>query len=173
MRYIFITPWKISQQMYLYDFIQEFLVRISKFTSITHIFPTSPLSKDELALFYIKELKKLSVENPLCIAFDENGKHRTSFDFAKNLNQYELRGEKMIIFCLGGAYGLPVELKSLGRIELVSLSQMTFPHELAFAVLLEQVYRVRCILSNHPYHHSDVSPLATSLLSQKNKKNYS
>lgn len=170
MRYIFITPWKIPQQSYLSSFVQEFLARITKFVSITHIFPSTQLSQDELASFYIKEFKKLSVENPICIAFDENGKHHTSFDFAKNLNQYELRGEKVIIFCLGGAYGLPVELKLLGRLELISLSSMTLSHELAFAVLLEQVYRARCILSNHPYHHGEVSSLACALLKKKNKK---
>ncbi len=168
MRYVFITPWKIPQQSLLFGFVQEFLGRISKFTPITHIFPSSQMNSNELASFYTKEFKKLSVENPLCIAFDENGKHRKSFDFAKNLNQYELRGEKMVIFCLGGAYGLPAELKLLGRIELISLSHMTFPHELAFAVLLEQVYRARCILSNHPYHHGDTSPLASVLSKQIN-----
>ena len=172
MRYVFITPWKIPQQSYLFTFVQEFLGRISKFTPISHIYPASQLSSDELAAFYIKEFKKLSVENPLCIALDENGKHRTSSDFAKNLDQFELRGEKMVIFCLGGAYGLPENLKHLGRVELISLSQMTFPHELAFAVLLEQVYRARCILSNHPYHHGDVSPLAAVYSNQKIKNKY-
>ncbi|MBX9839956.1 23S rRNA (pseudouridine(1915)-N(3))-methyltransferase RlmH [Silvanigrella sp.] len=162
MRYVFITPWKIPQQSYLYDFVNEFQSRISKFTSITHIYPTSPINQNELYAFYAKEFKKLSVENPLCIAFDENGKNSSSAEFAKSLDQYESRGEKMIIFCLGGAYGLPAELKSLGRIQLISLSQMTFPHELAFAVLLEQVYRARCILSNHPYHHGEISSLAKS-----------
>jgi 23S rRNA (pseudouridine1915-N3)-methyltransferase len=170
MRYLFITPWKIPQQSHLFSFVQEFLGRISKFTPIVHIFPSSHLSQDELVSFYTKEFKKLSVENPLCIAFDENGRHRTSYDFAKTLDQYELRGEKMIIFCFGGAYGLPVDLKLFGRVELVSLSSMTFPHELAFSVLLEQVYRARCILSNHPYHHGDVSPLANVFSKQKNKK---
>jgi 23S rRNA (pseudouridine1915-N3)-methyltransferase len=170
MRYVFITPWKISQQSYLNSFVQEFLGRISKYTPVAHIFPTSQLNKEDLSSFYAKELKKLSVEKLLCISFDENGKHQTSSDFAKSLDHYEMRGEKMIVFCLGGAYGLPAELKSLGKIELVSLSKMTFPHELAFAVLLEQVYRARCILSNHPYHHGDISPLANSYLHQKNPK---
>lgn len=170
MRYVLLTPWKIPQQSPLFQFIQEFLGRISKFTPITHLFPSTHLNQDELVSFYIKEFKKLSVENPLCIAFDENGKHQSSLSFAKSLDQYELRGEKMVIFCLGGAYGLPIEIKSLGRVELVSLSCMTFSHELSFAVLLEQIYRARCILSNHPYHHGDVSPLATAFINKKSKK---
>ena len=167
MRYIFITPWKIPKQSYLYNFINEFQNRISKYISVTHIYPSSALNQNDLAAFYAKEFKKLSVENPLCIAFDENGKIYSSDHFAMKLDQFESRGEKMIIFCLGGAYGLPEELKTCARIELISLSQMTFPHELAYAILLEQVYRARCILSKHPYHHGDVSPLAKLFISKQ------
>lgn len=164
MRYVFITPWKVSQQSYLHGFIKEFLSRISKFTPVTYIFPSTQLEQEDIPSFYAKELKKLSVENPLCIAFDENGAQCQSSHFAKNLAQYELRGEKMVVFCLGGAYGLPAELKSLARVELISLSAMTFPHEMAFAISVEQVYRARCIISNHPYHHGDISPLAKIFL---------
>lgn len=168
MRYVIITPWKISQQSLLCGFVDEFLQRISKFIPITHIYPSANINQEELAAFYIKKFKKLSVENPLCFVFDENGQHFSSVDFAKSLNQIELQGEKMVIFCLGGAYGLPEELKMLGRIKLISLSKMTFPHELAFTMLLEQIYRARCILNNHPYHHDEISPLAKNFM-KKNK----
>ncbi len=169
MRYIFITPWKIPKNSLLYDFIQEFFSRISKHTSVQHIFPSSQLNPNEVLAFYTKEIKKFSVENPLCIALDENGENLSSSGLAKNLEQYEVKGEKIVLFCLGGAYGLPEELKSIVKIDLISLSRMTFPHEMALAVLVEQVYRARCILSNHPYHHGDKSPLALSLQKYKKK----
>ncbi|KAB8027759.1 23S rRNA (pseudouridine(1915)-N(3))-methyltransferase RlmH [Fluviispira multicolorata] len=169
MRYIFITPWKLPKNSLLYDFIQEFLGRISKFTPVQHISPPATIHSNELSAFYAKEIKKISVEKPLCFALDENGDSVNSSELSKSLEQCELKGEKYILFCLGGAYGLPEELKALVRVELISLSKMTFPHEMAFAVLVEQVYRARCILSNHPYHHGDKSPLAMSIKSQFKK----
>ncbi|APJ02784.1 23S rRNA (pseudouridine(1915)-N(3))-methyltransferase RlmH [Silvanigrella aquatica] len=170
MRYVVLTPWKIPQQSLLFDYVQEFLDRISKYTPTTHIYPSSSLAQEDLAAFYTKEFKKLSVENPLCIAFDENGAAQNSFEFAKRLDQFEQKGEKMVIFCLGGAYGLPREIKALGRIHLISLSKMTFPHELALGILLEQIYRARCILSNHPYHHGDISALAQTFSKEIRQK---
>lgn len=167
MRYIFLIPWKVPPQSHLYKYIEEFQNRITKLCAVTIVQAQAHLTQDELAPFYIKEIKKISVENPLCIALDENGKNISSLLFAKQLEQYETRGEKVLVFCLGGAYGLPKELKKLGRLELISLSAMTFPHEMALAILFEQIYRAKCILSNHPYHHGEPSPLVKELKSKK------
>ncbi|WGL58720.1 23S rRNA (pseudouridine(1915)-N(3))-methyltransferase RlmH [Pigmentibacter sp. JX0631] len=150
----------------LYKFVEEYQKRVAKFTPITIIQPQTILSVEEISLFYQKEIKKLSVENPLCFALDENGKNYSSISFAKKLELFETRGEKMVIFCLGGAYGLPKELKNIGRLELFSLSALTFPHELALAVLFEQIYRAKCILSNHPYHHGEPSALIKEIKSK-------
>ncbi len=166
MRYIFLIPWKVPQQSLLYKYIEEFQNRITKSCAVTIVQAHTHLSQDDLALFYTREIKKISVENPLCLALDENGKNISSLLFAKQLEQYETRGEKVIVFCLGGAYGLPKELKKLGRLELISLSAMTFPHEMALAILFEQIYRAKCILTNHPYHHGAPSALVKDLKSQ-------
>lgn len=163
MRYTFLLPWKMPRDSLLYTFVEEFQKRVAKFTPITIIQPHTVLSQEEISAFYAKEIKKLSVENPLCFALDENGQNYSSTAFAKKLELFETRGEKMVIFCFGGAYGLPKELKNLGRLELFSLSQLTFPHELALAVLLEQIYRAKCILAKHPYHHGDPSALVKEL----------
>lgn len=167
MRYIFLIPWKVPQQSSLFKYIEDFQSRVAKMCTITVVQPQSNLSPSEIPLFYAKEIKKISVEAPLCFALDENGKNISSQLFSKQLAQYESRGEKVIVFCLGGAYGLPKELKSMGRLELFSLSAMTFPHELALAILFEQIYRAKCILSNHPYHHGEPSSLAKELQNKK------
>ena len=163
MRYVFITPWKVAHQSFYYDAIQEYLKRIQKLVPVLHISPINTLDPNDLLSFYAKELKKFSTEKPLCFALDENAKTQSSSEFAKNLEQLEIKGEKTVVFCLGGAYGLPAQLQILSRIEAISLSPMTFPHEMAFTIVLEQIYRARCIISKHPYHHGEKSALAKEM----------
>ena len=165
MKYIFITPWKIPKNSNLLHFSEEFYTRISKFVACEIVAAQNPLDEKELVHFYTKEIKKCSVEKPICFAFDENGTSYSSANFAKDLKQQEINGEKVVLFCFGSAYGLPRELIPLVRIKLISLSSLTFSHELAFSVALEQIYRARCIMNNHPYHHGDISPLAKELRS--------
>lgn len=163
MRYVFLTPWKIPKNSLLTNFIEEFYSRILKHFSCEIVAPQATLNEKEVIHFYEKEIKKLNTEKPICFAFDENGNSYSSTNFAKELKQQEINGEKCIVFCFGSAYGLPKELLSYLRVKLVSLSELTFSHELAFSVALEQIYRACCINNNHPYHHGDKSPLAKEL----------
>jgi 23S rRNA (pseudouridine1915-N3)-methyltransferase len=74
-----------------------------------------------------------------------------SRDFAARLKAWEEQGASEILFLLGGADGLSPELRSQANFVL-SLGQMTWPHLLARAMLVEQIYRAQQILSGHPYH---------------------
>ncbi len=163
MKYVFITPWKISKNSLLYPFVEEFLSRISKHIPCEIVTPQSPLEEKELANFYLKEIKKLNIDKPICFAFDENGISYSSKKFAKELKQQEINAEKYVLFCFGSAYGLPKEILSVVRIKLISLSELTFAHELSFSIAMEQIYRARCIMDNHPYHHGEKSALAKVL----------
>lgn len=88
----------------------------------------------------------------LVICLDEHGKTMTSPQLASHLNQWFEHPGKAPCFVVGGAYGLSRQV--LARAEFtLSLSPMTFPHEMARVVLLEQVYRAATILGNMPYHH--------------------
>ena len=160
MKYLFLTPWKISKNSALFQFSEEFFFRVSQSIPCEIITPQSVLKEKDIVAFYTKEIKKCSTTKPICFAFDENGVTGNSESFAKDLKQQEINGEKIILFCFGGAYGLPKEILPLVRCHLISLSPLTFSHELAFCVALEQIYRARCILSNHPYHHGEMSSLA-------------
>jgi 23S rRNA (pseudouridine1915-N3)-methyltransferase len=159
-KYIFIAPWKIPKNSNLFNFYDEFTNRISKFINCEFIWAQSALTEKDAIQFYTKEITKITPEKPICFAFDENGKTFDSDKFSRELKQQEINAEKVVLFCFGGAYGLPKELTNLVRIKLISLSSLTFSHELAFCVALEQIYRARCIMENHPYHHGEKSPLA-------------
>ncbi len=83
---------------------------------------------------------------------DEGGKRYSSVTFSKFLQQQFNRGGQGICFIIGGAYGFSEELyhKSAGS---VSLSDMTFSHQMVRMIFLEQVYRAMTILRGEPYHH--------------------
>ena len=83
-------------------------------------------------------------------AMAEEGKAMTSREFSKLLERDALAGGSA--FAIGGAYGLSDEVKKNAD-ALISLSPMTFTHEFARAVLLEQIYRAKTISANTGYHH--------------------
>jgi 23S rRNA (pseudouridine1915-N3)-methyltransferase len=88
---------------------------------------------------------------PILVALDERGKILGSRDFAARLKGWEEQGAPEILFLLGGADGLAPELRDQAGFVL-SLGQMTWPHLLARAMLVEQIYRAQQILAGHPYH---------------------
>ena len=87
------------------------------------------------------------------VALTENGEKLTSVDFAKRLNNL---GSNQVTFVIGGADGLTPEIKKLAQWEL-SLSSMTFPHEIARLLLAEQLYRACSILQGSPYHRGEAN----------------
>ncbi len=80
----------------------------------------------------------------------EEGRTFTSNDFSKKLEQDELVGSSA--FVIGGPYGLSAEAKERAD-TLMSMSPMTFTHEFARAILLEQIYRAKTISAKTGYHH--------------------
>lgn len=91
-------------------------------------------------------------EDDEIILLDEKGKERNSIDFAKYLNEKMLYSNKRMVFVVGGPYGFSKEVyqKAHGKI---SLSAMTFSHQLVRVVFLEQLYRAMTIIKGEPYHH--------------------
>ncbi|MEG3658172.1 23S rRNA (pseudouridine(1915)-N(3))-methyltransferase RlmH [Arenibacter palladensis] len=88
----------------------------------------------------------------LLILLDENGKQKTSVEFSEFLQKKMNSGLKQLVFVIGGPYGFSdaVYQKSQGKI---SLSKMTFSHQMVRLFMVEQLYRAFTILRNEPYHH--------------------
>ncbi len=83
------------------------------------------------------------------ILLDPGGKQMDSDAFSRIFEQAEMTGRDLV-FLVGGAGGLPARWRERADL-LLSLSPMTFPHELARAMLAEQIYRAFAILRGHPY----------------------
>ncbi|NLX65932.1 MAG: 23S rRNA (pseudouridine(1915)-N(3))-methyltransferase RlmH [Bacteroidales bacterium] len=86
------------------------------------------------------------------ILLDEKGKHYSSVEFARQIEKKLLSTSKRLVFVVGGAYGFSDEVRERAN-EKVSLSSMTFTHQMVRLVFAEQLYRAMTILHNEPYHH--------------------
>lgn len=96
-------------------------------------------------------LKKVQASDEL-ILLDENGKQFSSVEFSQFLQKKMNSGLKQLIFVIGGPYGFSeaVYQRANGKI---SLSKMTFSHQMVRVFFIEQLYRAYTILRNEPYHH--------------------
>lgn len=86
------------------------------------------------------------------VILDERGRTLSSEEWAAFLGERMVRGSTEVALVIGGAYGLSEAIKQRGDFQL-ALSPMTFPHQLARLILLEQTYRALTILRNEPYHN--------------------
>jgi len=103
----------------------------------------------------IKEAAKIfqSVnEDDYVILLDERGKELRTLEFSGALEKMFLLPKKRIVFVIGGAWGFPESVYTRADSK-ISLSKMTFPHQLVRLLFLEQLYRVFTIIKGEPYHH--------------------
>ena len=96
-------------------------------------------------------LKKISPTDTV-ILLDENGKQYSSVEFSDFLQQKMQQNFKQIVFVIGGAYGFSQEVYQRNN-QSLSLSAMTFSHQMVRLIFLEQLYRGASIWKNEPYHH--------------------
>ena len=96
-------------------------------------------------------LKKLSSSDEL-ILLDERGKTYSSLEFSDYLQKKMNSGLKQLVLVIGGPYGFSesVYARANGKI---SLSKMTFSHQMIRMIIAEQLYRAFTIIRNEPYHH--------------------
>ncbi|MDE7402867.1 MAG: 23S rRNA (pseudouridine(1915)-N(3))-methyltransferase RlmH [Muribaculaceae bacterium] len=99
----------------------------------------------------IEILSKLTPADNV-VLLDEHGKLYTSIEFSNVLQRLMATGRKRIVFVVGGPYGFSEAVKNRAD-SLLSLSKMTFNHEMVRLFFTEQIYRAMTILRGEPYHH--------------------
>jgi len=122
----------------------DFLKRLSRYAQVEGI-----ALKDESAL--LKLCAPDARPKRALVLLDGRGKQLSSEEFAKWLREYQDRSSSPVLFAVGPADGFSEHARQLATLVL-SLGKMTFAHELARVVLLEQLYRAFTILKGHPYH---------------------
>ncbi len=127
----------------------DYTKRITWPLTLREVEEKRPLSSAELKAREGELLKKAIPERAWLVCMDAGGKSLDSKAFATKMNEWQEHGP--IAFLIGGADGLDGSLLKQASFTL-SLSAMTWPHMLARTMLIEQIYRAQCILTNHPYH---------------------
>ena len=139
------------------DLIEEYSKRLNFY--IKFEFEVIPDLKNTKSLSEILQkekegeliLKKLVPSDEL-ILLDERGKSYSSMDFSVYLQKKMNSGLKQLIFIIGGPYGFSDEVYARANGKL-SISKMTFSHQMIRPFFIEQLYRGFTILRNEPYHH--------------------
>ncbi|TFH95733.1 23S rRNA (pseudouridine(1915)-N(3))-methyltransferase RlmH [Porphyromonas levii] len=86
------------------------------------------------------------------ILMDERGKQLTSIELSKLIEQKQMTVPRKLLFVIGGPYGFSPAVYAACPLKL-SLSKLTFSHQMVRLFLIEQIYRAYTIIHNHPYHH--------------------
>ena len=148
---------KIKEQ-YLKDGINEYLKRISAYSNVEIIEVLDSKVKDNPNSFDIEKAKNEEGErvlkllkNDYLIGLDLNRKEFTSEEFAEFISKKMVEGGSSISFVIGGSYGLSDALKNRCN-SFITLSKLTFLHQMTRLILLEQIYRAFKILNNETYH---------------------
>jgi 23S rRNA (pseudouridine1915-N3)-methyltransferase len=150
-----ISPGKTKKE-YLAAAIADFQKRLSVFSPCRMIYTREVPARTKTPVRQITEqesrrlLEKIEMPT-LLVALDCTGKQYSSEEFAALLQKWEEEGRRSITFLIGGHLGLS-ELVAAKADVLLSLSKMTFTHEMARLLLLEQLYRAWTIRKGTGYH---------------------
>ncbi len=135
----------------------EYLKRLQAFTklNIIELREESFSEKDPVEITKQKEAEKIfgaleKIKDTFIITLEEKGKQFSSVDFSKQLTKWS--AEKSLTFIIGGPLGLSPEVVKKANANL-SLSPLTFTHQMTRVILLEQIYRAMMIEQNRKYHY--------------------
>lgn len=152
MKILFVSVGKPHDGMFR-EAVEEFSLRISRSHALDWRFVSSSKKagdagkKEEAAA-----IEKILSAGDFLVSLDERGKTLSSPEFADFFQKRMNDGAKRVVFVIGGSYGIHESLLEKSN-SVLSLSRLTFPHQLARLILAEQVYRAFSIIKGEKYHH--------------------
>ncbi|MBL4676914.1 MAG: 23S rRNA (pseudouridine(1915)-N(3))-methyltransferase RlmH [Mucilaginibacter sp.] len=156
MKITFITVGK-TEDAYLKEGIEKYVKRLKHYTKLElldlpELKNTKALTEDQQKTKEAEMiLKKVTPQDHL-ILLDEGGVEYTSVQFANYINKRSVSSSADIIFVVGGPYGFHESVYQRANDKL-SLSRMTFSHQMVRLFFVEQLYRAYTIIKGEPYHH--------------------
>lgn len=143
-----------TEHKYLNEGIHLYTKRIQHFIPF-YVLEVNIIKPKAQSLYQKAEAKQLLKnlnKDDYLILLDDKGKEYSSHDFAEQLQKFFQLSAPRLVFIAGGAYGFDDSLYERANHKM-SLSKMTFPHDLCRLIFLEQLYRALTIINNHPYQH--------------------
>ena len=158
MRFTFLTIGKIKEK-WMRQGIDEYLKRLSPIAKVEILSPDeekmpenpSPAMKEKVMEKEGDKLLKYLKDEDFLILLDLKGKPVTSEGLADILRRKMVSGTSRFIFKIGGPYGNGENIRKRANLK-ISISAMTFTHQMARLILAEQVYRAMKIIRHEPYH---------------------
>ena len=137
--------------------IEEYVKRLQHYVAVNiqyigDVRNTRNMSKAQQKSAEGKALLSTLDNSDYVVLLDEHGTERGSMEYSQWLQRRMASGCKRLVFVVGGPYGFSNEVYDRAN-EKISLSKMTFPHELVRLIFVEQLYRAFTILHHEPYHH--------------------
>lgn len=156
MKIILIQIGKTSTD-YIQKGIDEYSSRIGHFMpfeikTIADVKTTKKSTPDQQKISEGQQILSLVGNQDYLMLLDERGKQFTSREFSSFLTNKSVSLPRNLIFVIGGPYGFSQDVYNRAD-SMLSLSKMTFPHELIRLFFVEQIYRAMTIARNLPYHH--------------------
>jgi 23S rRNA (pseudouridine1915-N3)-methyltransferase len=142
-----------TRNPHLQGLIKDYSKRVGHFCELLIREVPPAKNRDPVRVVSVEGERLLAKVNPSCllILLDAGGQSYTTEQFAAFLEKHRDCSPKLLTFAIGGPEGFSEAVK--GRADqTLSLSPMTFPHEMARSLLLEQIYRAFSILHGSPYH---------------------
>ncbi|NLU27764.1 MAG: 23S rRNA (pseudouridine(1915)-N(3))-methyltransferase RlmH [Hungateiclostridium thermocellum] len=158
MKITIIAVGKIKEK-YLKEGINEYSKRLSRYCKLEIIEVEDEHAPDNLSSLEEQQVKKREAERvvkrlkegTLLVVLDVRGSKMSSEELARKLESFFISGKSHVTFVIGGSLGIDKELLNMADFSL-SLSDMTFPHQLTRLILLEQLYRSFKIINGETYH---------------------
>lgn len=142
-----------SREAWLQEALSDYAGRIRRYTpfELGEVREEKGALADDMRRRECERLEKLIPAGATVLLLDELGEQMSSPGLAAFIGKQRDMGIGELVFVIGGAYGFSEDFRRRGR--LLSLSKMTFTHQMVRVFLLEQVYRAFTILNGEPYHH--------------------
>ncbi|MFN8210148.1 MAG: 23S rRNA (pseudouridine(1915)-N(3))-methyltransferase RlmH [Bacteroidales bacterium] len=144
-------------EKYLSDGVAEYTARIKKYIAfdiitIPDLRNTKSMPVEEQKLREGRQVIQSLSADDLVILLDDKGKEYTTMGFATQLEKTFHMSKKRVVFVIGGPWGFSQELYSRADMK-ISLSKLTFSHQLVRLLFVEQLYRALTVIKGDPYHH--------------------
>jgi 23S rRNA (pseudouridine1915-N3)-methyltransferase len=142
-----------SREAWVREALDDYGARIRRYAQLelAEVREEKGAQADEMRRRECERLEKLIPPAAAVLLLDELGEQMNSPGLAAFIGKQRDMGIGELVFVIGGAYGFSEDFRRRGR--LLSLSKMTFTHQMVRVFLLEQIYRAFTILNNEPYHH--------------------
>ena len=136
-----------------FELISDYMTRFNKQFNNDFLTSLEIAESNDLERNFNTKVSKILDSKQSAVLLDKSGEHLDSEGVARFLNTLSDKGINQISFIVGGAEGFPKAL-TLKAKKILALSKMVFPHKIARLILVEQLYRAKCIINRHPYHKS-------------------